>query len=62
MNIQALIASILAAVTSFAGGVVPTSSIPDIPFVSDWDDDWDDLWDNDDDNDDEDHWDDDWDD
>ena len=56
MNIQALIASILAAVTSFAGGIVPTSSIPDVPFVSDWDDDWDDLWDNDDDDDDD--WDD----
>lgn len=36
MNIQAIIASILAAVTGFAGGVAPTSSLPNIPFISDW--------------------------
>lgn len=59
MNIQAIIASILAAVTGFAGGVVPTSSLPNIPFISDWDDDWDDRWDDDDDDDwDDDDWDD----
>ncbi|MGP5620209.1 hypothetical protein [Corynebacterium casei] len=64
MNIQAIIASILAAVTGFAGGVAPTSSLPNIPFISDWDDDWDDRWDDDDDDDwDDDDWDDDdWDD
>ena len=52
MNIQAIIASILAAITGFAGGVAPASSIPNIPIISDiiddWDDDdddWDDHWD-----------------
>ena len=58
MNIQAIIASILAAITGFAGGVAPASSIPNIPIISDLiDDDWDDDWDDDDD-----AWDDDWDD
>lgn len=59
MNIQALIASILAALTGIVGGVVPGSSIPALPIVADWDD-WDDDWDDDDWDDDD--WDDDWDD
>lgn len=67
MSIQAIIASILAAITGFAGGVAPASSIPNIPIISDLIDDWDDLWDDDDDwdddwDDDDDDWDDDWDD
>lgn len=53
MNIQAIIASILAAITGFAGGVAPASSIPNIPIISDLIDDWDD---------DDDDWDDHWDD
>ena len=62
MNIQAIIASILATITGFAGGVAPGSSIPNLPIISDWDD-WDDRWDDDDDDDwDDDDWDDDWDD
>lgn len=50
MNIQAIIASILATITGFAGGVAPGSSIPNLPIISDWDDRWDD--------DDDDDWDD----
>ena len=56
MNIQAIIASILAAITGFAGGVAPASSIPNIPIIPDLIDDWDDLWDDDDDWDDDDYW------
>lgn len=57
MTVSAIIASIMAMVTSLVGGVVPANSSLPIPaIVSDWDDDWDDRWDDD-------HWDDDrWDD
>ncbi|MDO5512601.1 hypothetical protein [Corynebacterium sp.] len=44
MNITALIAAVMAMVTSFTGGIIPaTSSLPIPPIVHDWDDDrWDD--------------------
>ena len=48
MSIAAIIASIMAMVTSLVGGVIPAgSSIPNFPIISDWDD-WDDDWDDDD--------------
>ena len=55
MTVPAIIASIMAMVTSLVGGVVPANSSLPIPaIVSDWDGDWDDRWDDD--------WDDRWDD
>ena len=50
MSIAALIASIMAMVTSFTGGIIPAnSSLPIPPIVHDWDDwDDDDRWDDDD--------------
>lgn len=50
MTVSAIIASIMAMVTSLVGGVVPANSSLPIPaIVSDWDDDrWDDdRWDDD---------------
>ena len=48
MNVSAIIASIMAMVTSLVGGVVPAnSSLPILAIVSDWDDDWVDRWDDD---------------
>lgn len=59
MDIAAIIASIMAMVSSLLGGVgLPAQSSVPAPIVHDWDDDWDD-WDDDWDDDD---WDDDWDD
>ncbi|MDO5671016.1 MAG: hypothetical protein Q4G50_13580 [Corynebacterium sp.] len=55
MNVAAIIASVMAMVTSLVGGVVPAASSLPIPaIVHDWldwddhDDDWDDDWDDDD--------------